>query len=63
MYIDFKKMAKKAGVIVGGIVIGYGVISFLFLPTTGQQSLAVQLAIFGLLIVWFSLWVSKKDHK
>lgn len=61
MYIDLVKILKVPVVIVGLIIVGFGVFKFITALNINQQIASSLVGIFGIQFMWCFLWVTKKD--
>lgn len=60
MYIDIIKILKVPVVLVGLVIVGFGVYKFITALNINQQTASTLVAMFGLQLMWFMLWVMKK---
>lgn len=60
MYVDIVKILKVPVVLVGLVIVGFGVYKFITALNINQQIASTLVAMFGLQLMWFMLWVMKK---
>lgn len=61
MYINLAKMMRIPGIILGIVLIGFGVYGYGWAsPTINQQIASALIAIFGLQFMWFVCWITGK---
>lgn len=60
MYINLGKILKIASLVAGVIILAFGVIRFIFGTNLQLQSASALVAIFGLQLIWFILWLGRK---
>lgn len=60
MYINIVKILQIIGLIVGLTILGYGIYSTVMATNAQLQIAAILFAIFGLQLIWFILWITKK---
>lgn len=57
MYLDLKKVAQWAGTAAGVLLLGFGLVSYIFSATVTEQIAATLDGILGLALVWFMAWL------
>lgn len=63
MYINIGKLLRLPVLIISFIVLGFGIFKFFeagFNGTINQQIASTLVSMFGLQLLWFSLWIGKK---
>lgn len=60
MYIDIAKILKIPVIIVGLVIVGFGVYKFITALSINQQMASALVSIFGLQLTWFMLWLMRK---
>ncbi len=60
MYIDIGKILKLPVIIIGLVIIGFGVYKFITALSINQQIASTLVAMFGLQLMWFMLWFMRK---
>ncbi len=60
MYIDITKILRAPVVVMGLVIVGFGVYKFITAANINQQIASLLVAIFGIQFMWFFLWVTKK---
>lgn len=59
MYIDFSRAVQRVLGLFGFVVMIFGVILYSFSGTLAAQQVGGLTAIFGLLFLWFSIWLGR----
>lgn len=57
MYLDLKKIARWVGTAAGVLLLGFGLVSYIFSATVTEQIAATLDGILGLAVVWFMAWL------
>lgn len=60
MYVDIAKILKIPVILIGLVIVGFGVYKFITALSINQQIASTLVAIFGLQLMWFMLWIMKK---
>lgn len=60
MYVDIAKILKVPVVLIGLVIVGFGVYKFITALNINQQIASTLVSMFGLQLMWFMLWVMKK---
>lgn len=63
MYINLGKIIKLPVLLVGLVIVGFGVYKFITAININQQIASTLVAIFGIQLMWFLLWVTKEGKK
>lgn len=61
MYIDFSKAVQRVMGLFGFVVMVFGIIVYSFSGTLQAQQVGGLTAIFGLLFLWFSVWLTRSS--
>jgi ABC-type nickel/cobalt efflux system permease component RcnA len=59
MYINIGKILRRLSIVVGILVLVLGVIIFALSKTATEQSSGTLLALFGLMLLWFTIWLQR----
>jgi multisubunit Na+/H+ antiporter MnhG subunit len=59
MYINIGKILRRLSIVVGILVLVLGVIIFALSKTATEQSSGTLLALFGLMLLWFIIWLQR----
>lgn len=59
MYIDLGKIAKVPILLIGFAIVGIGVYKFITAININQQIASTLVALFGVQLMWFLVWVTK----
>lgn len=60
MYINLGKLLRVPAVLIGLVIVGFGVYKFITALNINQQIASTLVAIFGVQIMWFLLWATKR---
>lgn len=60
MYIDIGKILKLPIILVGLVIVSFGVYKFITALSINQQIASTLVAMFGLQLMWFMLWFMRK---
>ncbi len=60
MYLNLGVILRVIGATVGLIIVGLGIYKFVVASNINQQIASSLMALFGLQLAWFILWVTKK---
>lgn len=60
MYINLGKIIKLPVLLIGLVIVGFGVYKFIVAVNINQQIASTLVAIFGVQIMWFLLWLTSK---
>lgn len=60
MYINLTAFIKLGGVMAALVICGFGVFKFATAQNINQQIASTLVAMFGLQLGWFLMWVSRK---
>lgn len=60
MYIDIAKIIKVPVILIGLVVVGFGIYKFVTALNINQQIASTLVAIFGLQLTWFMLWMIRR---
>lgn len=58
MYINIGKIIKVPVILVGLVIVGFGVYKFITALSINQQIASTLVALFGVQIMWFVLWAT-----
>lgn len=63
MYINLGKIIKVPVMLVGLVIVGFGVYKFITAVNINQQIASTLVAIFGIQLMWFLLWATQEKKK
>jgi len=63
MYINLRKVSRIIGFILALLVLVFGVLTFVIAISIQEQIASALVAIFGLHLMWFILWVTKPRYE
>lgn len=59
MYLNLTKIIQIGGIVVSLVAIIFGVYKFIVASNINQQIASTLVAMFGLQLMWFVIWVTK----
>lgn len=62
MYINVGKLLSILLILVAILIILFGVVTFAFSQNATEQSSGTLAAIFGLLLLWFTMWLGRSKR-
>ena len=63
MYINISKIINVIFIIIGVVILGFGMIRFILSNNLQLQIAASLVAIFGLQFIWFAVWLRRSSSK
>lgn len=63
MYINLGKIVRIPILLVGLVIVGFGVYKFITAANINQQIASTLVAIFGIQLSWFLIWLTRGEKK
>ena len=59
MYLNVGKLFRRLTMVVALIILSFGAVTFAYSKTALEQSSGTLAALFGLMLLWFTIWLDR----